>query len=166
MELRPFDGEYAATVADWAVTAHEVSLLCERDEFPFPAELLTSWPKVADDIKSFLFLDGETPVGYGELWLDDEEDEVELARIIVAAQLRRTGLWRVLVRELVSQAVAAGYRDVFMRVHPDNDAALGSYRAAGFVPVAPELTAAWNEPQPFDYVWLQYDPSNRNCFMH
>jgi ribosomal protein S18 acetylase RimI-like enzyme len=156
MDLRPFDGEYAAAVADWAVTAHEVSLLCERDEFPFPAELLTSWPKVADDIKSYLFLDGETPVGYGELWLDDEEDEVELARIIVAPQYRGKGLGVQLVQALLVPAVDSGYADVFLRVRPENEVAIRTYERVGFKPVDAALAAEWNVPQPIDYAWFQY----------
>ncbi len=37
-------------------------------------------------------------VGYGELWLDAEENEVKLARLIVAPELRGRGLGQRLVR--------------------------------------------------------------------
>jgi [ribosomal protein S18]-alanine N-acetyltransferase len=139
VQLQTFTGPAAGLVAGWAQSADEALKWC--------------------DVRAqLLWVDG-VPVGYGELWLDAEENEVELARIIIAPERRRTGLGQTLVRNLVAQAVTAGYRDVFMRVRPDNAAALSSYRAAGFVPVATELAGSWNEAQPFDYVWLQFDAS-------
>ena len=73
MELKPFEDSHTALVSSWASTAQEVALLSGREEFPFPADLVDSWRKVADDITAYLYFDGQTPVGYGELWLDDEE---------------------------------------------------------------------------------------------
>jgi [ribosomal protein S18]-alanine N-acetyltransferase len=163
MQIQPFTATHAALVASWARSADEAVKWAAVQTFPVSAQTVVDWQD-ADDVRAHLLWADGVPVGYGELWLDTEEDEVELARIIVAPELRGTGLGQVLVRALVSRAVTAGYQDVFMRVHPDNAAALGSYRAAGFVTVAPDLAAAWNEPQPFDYVWLQYGASNRNCF--
>ena len=101
MALGSFEMKRAAVVAGWATTATEVSLLCGREELPFPAELLDKWPKIADDIVLYQFVDGETLIGYGELWLDEEEDEVELARIIVAPEHRGKGLGRRLVQALL-----------------------------------------------------------------
>lgn len=156
MDLRSFETGYAAVVAGWASSAQEVQLLCERNEFPFPAELLTSWPKVADDIQAFLYFDGQTPVGYGELWLDDDEDEVELARIILAPEFRGRGLGTLLVRALLVPALGSGHAAVFLRVRPDNVPAIRTYRRVGFQPVDEALAAEWNAPQPIDYAWFQY----------
>jgi ribosomal protein S18 acetylase RimI-like enzyme len=156
MELRAFEDRYTAMVAGWARSAQEVGLLSGRNEFPFPAEILGSWRKVADDIKAYLYFDGETPVGYGELWLDDEEDEVELARIIVAPDLRGKGIGTSFVQALLQPALGAGYADVFLRVRPDNEPAIRTYLRVGFQPVDEALAAEWNEPQPIDYTWLQY----------
>jgi ribosomal protein S18 acetylase RimI-like enzyme len=156
VELTAFEDSHTALVASWASTAQEVALLSGRNEFPFPADLVGSWRKVADDIAAYLYFDGETPVGYGELWLDDEEDEVELARIIVAPELRGKGIGTELVRALLQPALAAGYPDVFLRVRPDNEPAIKTYLRVGFQPVDDQLAAEWNEPQPIDYTWLQY----------
>jgi ribosomal protein S18 acetylase RimI-like enzyme len=156
MDLRSFEMAHAASVADWATSAHEVSLLCGREEFPFPAELRTSWPKVAHDILLYLFLDGETPIGYGELWLDDDEDEVELARIIVAPEHRGKGLGYQLVQALLARALKAGHSNVFLRVRPENAPAIRTYERVGFKPVDAALAAEWNAPQPVDYAWYQY----------
>jgi ribosomal protein S18 acetylase RimI-like enzyme len=159
VNLRSFEREHAAVVAGWALSAQEVSLLCGRDAFPFPAELLNSWPKVADDIAQYLLLDGETPIGYGELWLDDEEDEVELARIIVAPGHRGKGFGTRLVQALLDRAVKLGHSNIFLRVRPGNTPAIRTYERVGFKPVDAALAAEWNAPQPIDYAWFQYPAS-------
>ncbi|GAA3551036.1 GNAT family N-acetyltransferase [Kribbella ginsengisoli] len=156
MELRSFESEYTALVAGWATTAHEVALLTGRDEYPFPADILTSWRAIADDIRAYLYFDGETPVAYGELWLDDEEDEVELARLIVDPALRGKGVGTDFVRALLEPARSAGYAEIFLRVRPDNIQAIRAYLRAGFQPVPDDIAAEWNKPQPINYTWLQY----------
>lgn len=160
MELRSFSGEYTAVVAGWATSAREVALLCGREEFPFPGGLLTSWRAVSDDIRAYLYFEGETPVAYGELWLDDEEDEVELARIIVAPEVRGRGVGTEFVRALLAPAKSAGHADIFLRVRPDNEPAIRTYLRVGFLPVDDALAAEWNEPQPINYTWLRY-PATR-----
>ncbi|MFJ9933946.1 GNAT family N-acetyltransferase [Streptomyces virginiae] len=156
MDLLPFSAAHAAVVAGWPASAGEVALWCGRQEFPVPAQTITDWQRDAD-VQAHVLVEDGTAVGYGELWFDTDEDEVELARIIVAPGTRGRGLGRVLVRELLARAVGAGFRDVFMRVHPDNARALRCYRGAGFAPVDPALAEAWNEAQPVGYVWLQGD---------
>ncbi|MCX5233403.1 GNAT family N-acetyltransferase [Streptomyces sp. NBC_00233] len=119
-------------------------------------QTITDWQR-DDDVQAHVLAEDERVVGYGELWFDAEENEVELARIIVAPDNRGKGLGRILVRRLLAQAVGAGYSDVFMRVHPDNEAALRCYRGAGFMPVEAGLAESWNAAQPVKYVWLQGD---------
>ncbi|MEV7584500.1 GNAT family N-acetyltransferase [Streptomyces erythrochromogenes] len=154
MDLLPFAAVHAATVAGWPASAGEVALWCGRQEFPVSARTVADWQR-DPDVRAHVLVEDGRAVAYGELWFDAEEDEVELARIIVAPDTRGTGRGRELVRALLARAVAAGYQDVFMRVHPDNDRALRCYRGAGFAPVAPGLAASWNEAQPVAYVWLQ-----------
>ncbi|NEA37292.1 GNAT family N-acetyltransferase [Streptomyces sp. SID13031] len=156
MELRSFEDEYTAAVAGWASSAQEVLLLTGRDEHPFPADILSSWRAISADIQAFLYFDGDTPIAYGELWLDGEEDEVELARLIVTPDLRGKGIGTDFVRALLAPALSAGYADIFLRVRPDNTPAIRAYLRAGFQPVPEALAAEWNEPQPIDYTWLQY----------
>ncbi|MEU8382658.1 GNAT family N-acetyltransferase [Streptosporangium sp. NPDC048865] len=155
MDLLPFATSHAATVAGWPASPEEVAMWCGRHEFPLPARVVTDW-QLGEDVRShMLFADGDL-LGYGELWVDPEEGEIELARIIVAPGARGRGIGRELVRGLTALARDAGYADVFMRVHPDNDRALRCYRGAGFVPVDAHLAAEWNLPQPVAYVWLRH----------
>ncbi|WBQ06706.1 GNAT family N-acetyltransferase [Kribbella sp. CA-293567] len=160
MELRSFESKHTPLVIGWASSAQEVSLLTGRDDYPLPADLRTSWRTIADDIQAYLYFDGESPIAYGELWLDDEDDEVELARLIVAPEFRGKGIGTEFVRALVVPARSAGYADIFLRVRPDNEPAIRAYLRAGFQPVNEPLAAEWNEPQPIDYAWFQY-PANQ-----
>lgn len=156
MELRGFSDEYAVQVADWAADAKEVALLSGRVEYPFPEELKTSWRKVDSEIESYLLFDGVQPVGYGEVWLDEEEDEVELARLIVDPKVRGRGFGRELVRALLVPAVNAGYSEVFIRVRPENEIAIRTYHRTGFVDVPAGLMDEWNQDQPVAYRWMRY----------
>ncbi|MFC9842401.1 GNAT family N-acetyltransferase [Streptomyces sp. NPDC060223] len=156
MDLLPFAAAHAATVAGWPTSPDEVVMWCGRPEFPVPAQTVTHWQQ-DEGVQAHVLAEDHTIVGYGELWFDAEEDEVELARIIVDPDIRGRGLGRVLVRGLLAQALGAGYSDVFMRVHPANETALRCYRGAGFVPVDDGLADSWNAVQPVNYVWLQHD---------
>ncbi|WP_218835994.1 GNAT family N-acetyltransferase [Streptomyces sp. Ag82_O1-15] len=156
MDLLPFAAAHAVTVAGWPTSSREVVMWCGRQEFPVLRQTITDWQR-DDDVHAHILVEDERVVGYGELWFDAEEDEVELARIIVAPDIRGKGLGRVLVRGLLAQALGAGYSDVFMRVHPDNETALRCYRGAGFVSVDAGLAESWNVAQPVNYVWLQRD---------
>ncbi|MFF7209210.1 hypothetical protein ACFZAU_01575 [Streptomyces sp. NPDC008238] len=54
------------------------------------------------------------------------------------------------------RARLTGLAEVFLRVHPDDAAALRCHLGAGFAPVTPELAAEWNVPQPVAYVRLRH----------
>ncbi|MGW7077903.1 GNAT family N-acetyltransferase [Streptomyces sp. NPDC054866] len=155
MELRPFAVADADTVARWPASAGEVALWCGLREFPVAARVVAGW-QLEEGVRGHVLVEGETLLGYGEVWCDEEEGEAELARIIVAPGARGRGVGRRLVRGLVGRALRAGYAEIFMRVHPGNTAALRCYRGAGFLPVDPALAAEWNAPQPVPYVWLRH----------
>jgi ribosomal protein S18 acetylase RimI-like enzyme len=156
MELRGFEDEYGRLVAGWAGTAQEVALLSGREEYPFPEELIGTWRKIDPDIESYLLFDGDRAVGYGELWLDDDEDEVELARLIVDPGQRGKGIGTELVRTLLKPAIAAGHPDIFLRVRPDNAVAIKTYLRTGFVDVTQQEADEWNAGQPVAYRWMRY----------
>ncbi|MFC0629405.1 GNAT family N-acetyltransferase [Kribbella deserti] len=159
VELRSFDPGQAELVAAWATTDHEVALLCGRDEFPFPSDLIANWPQSRDDIRAYLLMNRDELVGYGELWLDDEEDEVELARIIVPPARRGQGLGRELVKQLLAVAKATTYSDIFLRVRRENGPAIRCYRSVGFRAVDEALATEWNAKQPVDYLWMRMSDS-------
>lgn len=152
--VAPAPGD-AAIVAGWSRSAEEARLWCSRAEHPFPTDVVRGWWK-ADDVQPWLLSEGERSVAYGELWIDAEEDEVELARLIVDPARRRTGLGRRLVDQLLLAARDTGLSECFLRVAPDNAPALALYRSAGFLDVDADRTETWNASQHMAYVWLEW----------
>jgi RimJ/RimL family protein N-acetyltransferase len=157
MPLHPFDTAHAALVASWAVGDEVVRAWCAVDGDSVPADVVAGWSQ-ADDVEGFVFTDveGGPLVAYGELWLDDDEGEVELARLLVAPERRGQGVGRVLVRTLVERArqTHPELADVILRVRPENEQAIRAYAAAGFVAVPADEQETWNQGQRFAYHWM------------
>jgi len=99
---------------------------------------------------------GESLLGYGELWVDAGEQEVELARLIVAPAHRGQGVGVALVRLLLAEARRTAYPRVFLRVIPDNHAAIACYLRAGFTPLSPGDQQSFNQGQPVGYLWMGF----------
>jgi len=154
LSIVDFPAGAAAVVSGWAVTAGDVAAWCSRTDVPVPPEVVAAWGE-AEDVRAFLLLDGDDPVGYGELWLDDDEHEVEIAHVLVRPDRRGRGLGRALARGLAARARQV-YPSVFLRLVPGNEAAAASYRAAGFVRMTPAQEREWNEGQPRTYQWMAF----------
>ena len=152
LQLRSFPAALAGVVSGWARTDEEALMWCGAGAAPVPAEQVSAWAS-EDGVEQFGLYQGQRLVAFGELWVDEQEAEVELARLIVDPGVRRQGLGQHLAAGLARLARLRHPR-VFLRVHPGNTAALRCYAAAGFEPVAPDQAAAWNVGQPFGYVWL------------
>lgn len=156
MPLVPFDPVHAPLVSGWGDGPEVVLAWCAVEGDRVPAEVVAGW-SAADDVEAYLLTDdaGE-PQAYGELWLDDEEGEVELARLLVAPERRDEGLGRALVGRLVERARQSHPQlpDVILRVRPDNQRAIRSYAAAGFVALPADEQVTWNEGQRLAYHWM------------
>ena len=157
LQVRPFPAELAGVVSGWARTEEEVLMWCGATAAPVSAEQINDWAS-EDWAEPFGLYRDERLTGYGELWVDDDEAEVELARLIIDPQLRGQGLGQHLASELARLALAR-HPKVMLRVHPDNAAALRCYASAGFEPVTPDQAATWNTGQPFTYLWLTPPPA-------
>jgi ribosomal protein S18 acetylase RimI-like enzyme len=156
MLLKTFDRARSELVASWAVGDEVVRAWCARHDDTVPADVVAGWSE-AEDVEAYLFHDesGEA-VAYGELWLDDEEGEVELARLLVAPERRGRGVGRALTLALTDRARSTHPElpVVILRVRPENLQAIRAYTAAGFVAVPDDEQATWNEGQRFDYHWM------------
>jgi hypothetical protein len=117
LRVRPFPAGLAVLVSSWAGTAGEVLMWCGLAAAPVPAGQIEAWAD-EDGVQPFGLYRDEQLVGYGELWVDDDEAEVELARLIVDPRERGQGLGRHLVVELVAGPPV--HPLVFLRVHPAN----------------------------------------------
>ncbi|WBB92823.1 GNAT family N-acetyltransferase [Verrucosispora sp. WMMC514] len=156
MELTAVGATHPAVVARWATSAEESRRWCSRDRVT--ADDVERWRTEPDVLAYLALVDGE-PAGYGELWLDDDEAEVELARLIVAPALRGRGLGRRMVA-LLTKLARDHHPAVLMRLHPDNAPALRCYTAAGFEPVPSDQADEWNRDQPVPYLWLRHRPGD------
>jgi ribosomal protein S18 acetylase RimI-like enzyme len=143
-------------VAGWSRSADEAGVWCSRAEHPFPPAAVAAWWE-EDDVRPWVLLDPDgTPSAYGEIWDDAEEDEQELARLIVDPARRRAGVGRRLVEGLVAIARTSGRAACMIRVAPGNEGALAVYRAAGFRDVDAGSASEWNRGQPTQYHWLEH----------
>lgn len=144
------------SVATWATTTAEVAQWCGYRAAPVPPSVIRAWA-LEEGVHAFSLHGDGVLTAYGELWVDDDEQEVELARLIVDPARRGQGVGRRLTQLLAARARTA-YDDVFLRVHPHNVAARRAYAAAGFVPVPDAAAAEWNVGQPVPYCWYAYRP--------
>src|ERR1700685_1466427 len=94
-EFLPFDPAHVAVVAGWPLSAQEAEWWCGAGPFPVPARTVADWQQEEGVHACMLLADGVI-AGYGELWVDADAGEVELARIIVAPAARGNGLGRAL----------------------------------------------------------------------
>ena len=152
LRLRPLSADLAGVVSSWAQTAEEVFMWCGLPAAPVPAGQINAWAD-EDWVLPFGLYQDERLVAYGELWIDDDEAGVELARLIVDPAERGQGLGQRLVSGLADLARCT-YPLVFLRVVPRNIAARRCYAAAGFEPAEPDQAAGWIRGQPVNYVWL------------
>ncbi len=154
--LRGFRESDAREVARWATSIEEVRRWAgSAGGWPVDASAFRRW-HADPDVKPYVMWDGKMPVGYGEVWTDEAEQEVELARIIVRPAGRGRGVGRRLVRLLLERVSLSGLPDAFVRVVPENGAALACYRRAGFSPVSESEREEYNRGQPVDYAWMHY----------
>jgi ribosomal protein S18 acetylase RimI-like enzyme len=161
LRLAPFQPEAGALVLGWVHSARELLSWCGRTDFPLAEPGTFSTWHADPDVHPYLLLAGETVCGYGELWVDRAEDEVELARILVAPQWRGRGTGRRFTQLLVGQALRCGPGHIWLRVLPDNAVALACYLGAGFVPTSGAEEATFNAGQPRLYRWLRWPEASR-----
>jgi RimJ/RimL family protein N-acetyltransferase len=123
---------------------------------PLPAAEVRGWWEDPEMVP-WVMLDADNAmVGYGEIWLDPAEDEVEVARLIIDPQLRGRGLGKRMTQLLTAKALETGLATTMLRVMPDNDIAINCYLRCGFELLGPEEAAIWNEGQRLEWVWMVY----------
>lgn len=151
-EIELFDSRWADTVAGWAGDAEATMLWCSLPSVT--SETVETWA-ASPSVEAYVLRDADRVVAYGEIWVDTDEQEVELAHLIVDPSRRGSGLGTHLVDGLVEHA-RRHYPLVALRVHSRNDTAIRCYRAAGFERVSAAEEAEWNKGQPLDYVWMTH----------
>jgi [ribosomal protein S18]-alanine N-acetyltransferase len=154
MALVPYDGRAASQVVTWCAASPFSSEWVPAGAAD-PDAVLAGW-HTDPDISGHLLLRGGAPVAYGELWVEADEDEAELAHLVVDPALRRQGLGQGLAVRLVAAARDLGLAHVFLRVRPDNEVGIACYASVGFVRCSPEEELSFNAGQPAAYQWMKH----------
>lgn len=155
LQLAEFDNGHAAVIAGWPADVSESEAWAGADApFPLSPDMFVQWHADAD-VHPFVCVADDELIGYGEIWVDAAEREMELARIIISPSYRGRGLGQPFVRLLLKRAETFGFSDVFLRVLPDNHIAIGCYVRTGFVRVSAEDEQRFNQSQPRPYVWMR-----------
>ena len=152
MRLAPFDQSCAPLVLSWVRNPAELSLWASLSEPP-TADIFSEWLLDPDSHGRLLIADA--PIAYGELWVSEAEDEIEIAHVLVSPDHRNRGVGRTLIQLLVDEATTFNLSSVWVRVVPDNVAAIRCYRGAGFRPTSDDQEAELNAVQPRVYRWLR-----------
>lgn len=141
----------ASRVVDWALSSPysltwvDASVAAEAN--------LERWASLEGAIPRLLLVDG-VPVAYGEVWLEEEESEAELAHLVVDPARRGEGWGCALTRRLADHAANLA-SDVVLRVDPANTHAQGVYHRCGFLPLPPEQQELFNAGQPHRHLWMR-----------
>jgi len=77
------------------------------------------------------------------------DDDAEMRRLYVRPDFRRRGLARALVRAVLDEAAALGYRRVVLMTSEDFEGAADLYTSEGFLPIEAYREAATNVPIAF-----------------
>jgi len=112
--------------------------------FPFSAAELPGLLTVAGSRSYFLAEGNSSPNAFGQHWVI-AEGAVHIGRIIVAPRFRRKGVGRILLEQIMGEAVRWTHAtSVTLTVYRDNTAAVALYCSLGFLPVESRSNAEVN----------------------
>lgn len=153
--IQPFEQIHAARVLNWIRSPEELFHWSTRTDYPWTNHrVFLDWHADPEISACLLSVEGEI-VGYGEIWLDESDGSAELARLLVAPEVRGQGIGRVLIAHLLHHLSGTGFTTVWVRILPTNAAALSCYRKAGFVRVSAPEEARLNEGERHQFHWMR-----------
>ena len=153
LALADFPPGEAAAILGWVRTVEEASNWASVPLLRLRPGIFADWHAEEGVVPLVGRLEGELCC-YGEIWEDPPEHEAELARIIVEPSRRGRGIGRAFIALLAAEARRRGFQQVWVRVVPENLAAVACYRAAGFVRAGRKEERLFNVDQPRAYVWM------------
>lgn len=131
---------------------------CERTigYAPIKENDYKTWLEASDQM-GYILETSSRPVGYGELWIDEPSQDVELAHLVIDPLERGKGWGKQLTDLLFEEGRRFYFPVAYMRVDPDNQAARRCYESVLFKKVQnppPELSNRWE--------WLSRTYSSKN----
>jgi GNAT superfamily N-acetyltransferase len=115
----------------------------------YSTDMFYSWYEAHDQF-GYILEEGTNSVAYGEIWIDEEEKDIELAHIVVHPSLRNKGLGKSFIKELLAECKNYPYEWVYMRIEPGNVQAIQCYKGVGFVE-DPNLRSSFDSR----WIWLK-----------
>jgi len=97
----------------------------------------------------------ESIVGYAGLSAPRGASQADVQTIAVNAGFRRRGAGALLLRRLLSEAVARGVDDVLLEVRADNPGAQRLYERHGFAPIA--VRPGYYQPDNVDAIVMRWE---------
>jgi ribosomal protein S18 acetylase RimI-like enzyme len=111
---------------EWLSNDKDCYLVTNKNKYS--TDLYNSWLLAEDQHCYFLIDENNKLVGYGELWIDEVEEDIELAHIVIKPTLRGNGFGKTLIQLLEEKAKAFPFQWIFMRVNPINERAIHCYK--------------------------------------
>ncbi|KGP71242.1 GNAT family N-acetyltransferase [Pontibacillus yanchengensis] len=129
MELRHASLKDESTIAEWL--QKEQDCLFTTGKKSYSTDMFKSWYEAHDQI-GFIATNNNETLAYGEIWIDEEEQDLELAHLIVHPSQRDKGVGKELIGLLLEECRHSPYEWVYVRIEPDNSRAIQCYTGAGF----------------------------------
>jgi ribosomal protein S18 acetylase RimI-like enzyme len=147
MMLRIATMKEESTISSWLRDKKDCKFTTGKEVYS--NEMYKEWTNATDQHGFFLIKDNE-PLAYGEIWVDDDEGDLELAHLIVHPSHRGKGLGKELISQLLLKCKSYSYPEIFMRIVPENSRALRCYKAAGFK-IVPSLRKSYGAR----WIWMR-----------
>lgn len=145
---------HAALIAEWAVDQQHLDVATSGAQ-PFAVTVVSSWWN-HPSVQPLLLVDqSRVPVAYGEIWDNSDQDESELAHLLIDPGQDSALAYRSLVGGLIDRARADGRSRCVVRLPFESNGLIELSRRLGLIDVDPTIMAAWNHDQPRTYHWLE-----------
>jgi len=151
MELRkyydPLDREW---VAGWIDSEEVATAFCGLNRVT--DQVFEGWLAAQDQLQFVLVNENNEPVAYGEIWVEEESRDVEIAHLLVTNEARGEGFGSEMMRKLVEYATAKlkQTQRILARNEPENEVAAAALQKALFVRMEP-VPEDWSDE--FDWYW-------------
>ncbi len=87
---------------EWLDNEEDCLFVIGKSEYT--SEDFFHWLEAEDQHCYLLINQSGTTLGYGEIWVDEKEKDLELAHLIINPKMRSLGLGRILVNQLEDKA--------------------------------------------------------------
>ncbi|MGD6957218.1 GNAT family N-acetyltransferase [Rossellomorea aquimaris] len=147
MNIRKVIPEDEPVIKGWLNEPKDCKYVTGRQVYS--SDMFNSWYEAHDQF-GYIFEEGSKCIAYGEIWIDEEEKDIELAHIVVHPSLRNKGLGKRFIKELLEECKIYPFEWVYMRIEPGNVQAIQCYKGVGFKE-DPDLRSSFDSR----WIWLK-----------